>query len=267
LRRIRFIKKCLKATNNNEEGYLKTCWFICNKYSLTKFSKFFDGDLRLAMRVKLATFSFLRKFRLQVKTYKQRQKKLSNIKGGGKQKGKGKGKRRIRTIRNVNGLLVEPVQPSLLITHKKFVLQRKIRPQTLGEKSRFGFPDYTDEEIQAINETLKGMNYGSLETIRRKFYEESQIQEQNYYSSLNSTFPGQVLAHRNSPFNNLVNKLFKIAVEANLKDHMFPKRKLKARIDRVLKQSKIDPLSVKNNKKTSIFLSDTKKNEERHLQQ
>lgn len=62
--RSQLVVKCIKAVENNDPSVMENCWFICNKYSNFRFTKLLDGDLRLIMRMKLAIFSFIRKFKI-----------------------------------------------------------------------------------------------------------------------------------------------------------------------------------------------------------
>ena len=70
-RRIHFYRKCFTAVLSGNPAFLKDCWFICNKFSLLRMNSAFDGDLPMLSRVKVALFSFLRKFRRDETAHKQ----------------------------------------------------------------------------------------------------------------------------------------------------------------------------------------------------
>lgn len=60
--RIPFLKRCFNSVHDNDPKLAAmNCWFICNKFSLVRFTKLFDGEIQMILRVKLALFSFLRK--------------------------------------------------------------------------------------------------------------------------------------------------------------------------------------------------------------
>ena len=107
-RRIPLLRKCLK--NINEEGWMEHCWFICDQYKIFGISKFFEGDILLFKRIHLGIYSFLRK--------------LDRLKNMSKSIN-------FDTIGTINGLLVEPLNPSHTIS-KKYYLENDIRKKILG---------------------------------------------------------------------------------------------------------------------------------------
>ena len=111
-RRIPFIKECLASLN---KGDMKDkCWFICNKYNLMRYSPFFDGDVKLIRRIYITVLSFLRKMTIETKENSKIMKKNTLL-----------------TFQNVNGLLIEPLNPGHAMS-KHYYLRAKDRKKILG---------------------------------------------------------------------------------------------------------------------------------------
>lgn len=62
-RRVPLIQRCLASAKQG--NFLADCWFICNKFSLHRFSNFWEGELHLYDRILVVIKSFLRKLRIE----------------------------------------------------------------------------------------------------------------------------------------------------------------------------------------------------------
>lgn len=62
-RRIPLIKKCLDSVSSGAHN--NYCWFLCNQFSLTRFSSFWEGDLVLLERIFTTLQSFFRKLDIE----------------------------------------------------------------------------------------------------------------------------------------------------------------------------------------------------------
>lgn len=87
-----------------EDGFMESCWFLCKNIDNLRISPFFDGDLALLKRVYLLIFSFFRKFELSQLDYNEEASSST-----------------FENETNVNGMIVEPVQPSTMMTSKYYI--------------------------------------------------------------------------------------------------------------------------------------------------
>ena len=110
-RRIPMIERCLDKSDKGD--FMKYCWFLCNKYKPFGFDWFFDTDVHIVKRVYYAIFSFLHKMNTSADWHEQLKKNPNLVKG------------------NVNGILIEPLNPSHAITDKYYV-EHKTRKKLLG---------------------------------------------------------------------------------------------------------------------------------------
>lgn len=183
LRRIPFIRNCLRTAVRKPEDAAKECWFICNKYSLQKVSEFFEGEFKLLSRIKLAVTSFIRKF--------EQGDRFTGVKNVGPVDVSGK-PLDLSSIENVDGLLIEPVAPGLLITNKKFVLNDTDRPFILGRSSDVRYNGIDLQHLVDVNKFLRGIGLPEL-SIQHEVSKNVRYQ-QRYYHNLNKTFYDDVLA-------------------------------------------------------------------------
>ena len=151
--RIPLIRKCLK--NINEDTWMNHCWFLCEQYDLFGISSFFEGDLILYKRIHLGLYSFLRK----LDRLNHESKKID-----------------FDTIGNINGLLVEPLNPSHTIS-KQYYLENKIRKKIMGVLDTR--PKFTRAELKEATrfftlakdtmgvKTVEGL-VGKLKTLKIK---------------------------------------------------------------------------------------------------
>ena len=144
-RRIPFIKKCFHNLDNDD--FMTHCWFICNKYKILRITPFFDGEIKMVKRVFLAVYSFLRKMDMSKRT---KYKEPANF----------------NTIGAVNGLLIEPLNPSHFLT-KKYYGNKKERAEILGGDTRKNFPDYRIQD--KLDKTLKRLGLGSVQDIKSNY--------------------------------------------------------------------------------------------------
>lgn len=96
---------------------MKHCWFLCKSFKWNKVAPFYDGDLNLYKRIFFTIYSFLRKFQIY---QDNKSKKLKMEK--------------FTPLNTFDGLLVEPMNPSMLVT-KKYLLDKKTRFEISGKLS------------------------------------------------------------------------------------------------------------------------------------
>ena len=154
-RRISLIKACFDSLDT--DNYMDKCWFICNKYSAFGLSWFFDSDVKLVRRVYITIYSFLRKLNISEELH-ERQQELEK---------KGYEERpELLTQDNVNGLLIEPLNPSHSIT-QKYYLDNDTRKQILGKLNTLKRPFKDKRKVDAVNQLLVNLGMPTLEQIDR----------------------------------------------------------------------------------------------------
>lgn len=110
-RRVPLMEKCFE---NLDKDFMKHCWFLCNKYTVFEFNWFFDTDIRVVKRVYLAIYSFMHKMDVRRQWGERIKKNPSLVKD------------------NINGLLIEPLNPSHTIS-SKFYVEKNLRKKLLGK--------------------------------------------------------------------------------------------------------------------------------------
>ena len=231
-RRIHFYRKCFMSVMGGDPSYIKKCWFICNKFSLLRMNQIFDGDLPMLTRVKIALFSFLRKFTQQKEVDESLQEKnfvARNV-----------SKIDLGIVENVDGILIEPVSPGLLISNKRFVLHESFRPNYLGDTSISGIPQIQPKQWTQVNEFLTSLGLSSIDQL-------IDIHKSNAAERANFTLTSQLKARphdqtiRNpSEINGMVNQLYELLNSKPVGDHMVP-RKMKQEVITIIKKSGFTP--------------------------
>ena len=113
MRRIGLIKACLDNTDTPD--FMAKCWFICKSYKFFGVDWFYNGDVDLVKRVYLTLFSFLHKLSQSMDEFKEGGQSPDYI-----------------VDDNVNGLLVEPLNPGYAIS-KHYYIEDKTRENLLGK--------------------------------------------------------------------------------------------------------------------------------------
>lgn len=146
-RRIPFLRACFD--NLDTEHFMTYCWFICDKFDMMRISPFFDGDVKLLRRVQIALLSFIRKMRISASEYERLKDNTEYL----------------LTKENVDGMLIEPLNPGHLFT-KKFYLDKNDRMKLLGKlDTRLKLPNKQSEEL--LDSFLKVLGYGSVKTLQK----------------------------------------------------------------------------------------------------
>ena len=131
LKRIPLIKKCLSSLDDKKNFY-KNCWMMCQLYRYDSFSAFFDGDVEMLRRVNVSLFSFLRKVDraevIQEKLTKKTLDKFSLSKAEKTQQLIDE----IMLPESVDKTLIEPFNPTHMMTDGKFYLDKMGRLRTFG---------------------------------------------------------------------------------------------------------------------------------------
>jgi hypothetical protein len=234
-RRIHFFRKCFNSVLSGDPAFMKNCWFICNKFSYLRISSIFDGDLPLLSRIKIAIFSFLRKFSQQSTVDETLQnnyfvaKNVSNIDLG--------------IVENVDGILIEPVSPGLLISNRRFVLNENEREGLLGKYSINGIPQINPNEWQKVNDFLASVNLFTIDNLlaQHKIKFESLRNETQAERIKNN--PTDQSLQEVSQVNGMVNQLYSLMNRQNISDHMLP-RKMKQDAIKIIRDYGFKPISL-----------------------
>lgn len=238
-RRIPLVKKCLDSIDKGD--FMNNCWFICNKFSITKFSNFWEGDLEMLDRIVLAIKSFLRKLKIEFdedklfEDYKQ--------KAGGRPV--------LTTTGNVDGLILEPMSellnPSHILTDQKFYLRAEDRFQMFNRTNTTRL--VAGDVASNVDDFLKSIGLPTLEQtrIQKKQQEELQKQLEKAQKTRNMT-PEEKRAMQNqanpdySQVNGLMNKLNIFLPKEYLSPGMYPERRAQLIRDEIIEKStKLDP--------------------------
>lgn len=238
-RRIPLIKKCLASLDKGD--FMNQCWFICNKFSITKFSNFWEGDLEMLDRIMLAIKSFLRKLKIEF----DEDKLFDDFKQ------KAGGKPILTTTGNVDGVILEPMSeilnPSHILTDQKFYLRAEDRFQMFNRTNTTRIaPASVSKDI---DDFLKSIGMPTLEQtrIQKKQQEEMKKQLEFAQKARNMT-PEELRAMRNqanpdySQVNGLMNKLNMYLPKEHLSPGMYPERRAQLIRDEIVeKRTKLDP--------------------------
>ena len=156
-RRFNLIKGCLD--NIERDDFIGKCWFLCNKFSMFGISWFFDSEVKVVRRAYIALFSFLRKLKISERTY-ERQEALK--------------KRRVFSFRNqnldlttkenVNGLLIEPLNPGHSISDK-YYLDDDTRKKILGKLNTLQRPPENIKKAKEADKLLKNLGMSGLNQL------------------------------------------------------------------------------------------------------
>lgn len=259
-RRIPLVKKCLASLD--QPNFMSSCWFICNKFSLHKFSNFWEGDLEMIDRILIAIKSFLRKFKIEIdeeQLFDEYQKEAG-------------GKPILTTTGNVDGVILEPLieklNPSHLMTDKKFYFRAEDRFKMFNTTNT---TQITSQNVTSeINDLLKNIGFPSLEQIRLQKKEKEEAEKQLEYLQKTKNMDQSELeelkaSQQNGDYsvvNGLQNQRNSALPKQFLSDGMFPQRNLNQLKQEILeKTAKLDPRSLDLVFLTTKFEKISSKNE------
>lgn len=169
-RRIPLIKACFESLETKD--YMNKCWFICNKYTVFSQNWFFDSDIDTVRRVYLAIYSFLRKLNISSQLYDREMEQRARGTYTEEQP-------ELQTNGNVNGLLIEPLNPGHSVT-EKYYLDHETRKKILGKLNTSKRPRGGGKKIDAVNTLLKSAGMPSvLEIDKLKRNTEKLLKEKN----------------------------------------------------------------------------------------
>ncbi len=156
-RRIPLIQECYENIEN--ENFMEHCWFICQQYKITNISPFFEGDLQLYKRIYLALYSFIRKVKISQDS-SENDLTLDD------------------TAENVDGLLIEPLNPSHTISNKYYI-DDKDRLVLLGVLNTYpkldkGGLDEAIKEFKFLGNT-SGIEF--VQKLQKKFFHQEYQKE------------------------------------------------------------------------------------------
>lgn len=133
LRRIPIIKKCLSSLTDKKSFY-KNCWMLCEQYQYYTFSSFFDGDPELLRRINVSLISFQRKLTRAKRWQDKLDKKAFKFAKFTRKEQAGMIGKELLLPENVDGTLIEPLNPSHMITDKKFYFKKDDRVRLINQK-------------------------------------------------------------------------------------------------------------------------------------
>lgn len=159
-RRIPLIKACFDGLESKE--FMDKCWFICNKYSVFGFNWFFDSDVDVVRRIYLAIYSFLRKLDISKETMEREEEmKTENNESLMTDESENVD---LLTNGNVNGMLIEPLNPSHALTDK-YYLDTETRTEVLGKLNLAMRPKKIAKTAVLVNSLLANMGLPSLDEL------------------------------------------------------------------------------------------------------
>lgn len=112
-RRIPLINKCFNSLGS--QSFMKECWYICKSFKWNQISPLFEGNLDLLKSMKLVFVSFIRRMN-QDFTDPDHTSESDKSLGG-----------------TLNGLLLEPMSPSLLLTNDHYKVDEETKQKILGD--------------------------------------------------------------------------------------------------------------------------------------
>lgn len=151
-RRIVLVKSCLESTDKKD--FMDKCWFVCKNYKFFGVDWFYNGDVALVKRVYLSIFSFL---------HKLNQEAHEHIRKGGNPD--------FTVADNVNGMLVEPLNPSYAIS-KHYYIDDKTRKDLLGKlDTRYKPPPLPKKKKKKVekkvDKMMKNLGLPSVKKIEK----------------------------------------------------------------------------------------------------
>lgn len=237
-RRIPLIRRCLAGLDQGD--FMGACWFLCNKFSLTKFSTFWEGDLNMVDRVLLAIKSFLRKFRIEIEE-EQRFDQFKQRAGG---------RPVLTTTGNVDGVIIEPMieklDPSHILTNNKFYLRARDRFEMFNRtNTTMLMPGNVTTEI---DDYLTSIGMPTMSQVRLQRQQTAQWRQQmEELQRLQNMNPEEVAAQQMnnsdvSLVNGLTNRMRNWLPRSRLDPGMYPARKTQLLEQEILeKEKRLDP--------------------------
>ena len=231
LRRIRFWERCFNSLAEDGTFYEAHCWSICNKWSLTKASPLFDGDLVLLERITATIFSFLRKWQFEIDLYdpiKRNRTSTTYI---------GENVFNLKATDNVNGLLMEPINPSYLITANKYIADSELQSNFYNVSPANPISDTSQKQL-VVNEMLKQVRLGNWTSLknyvdRPRTYQQTSLKMNEMFLSNEDRQVSRV--------NGLLNKLYDLKTREQVMPSNKPSRYLKTEVRKILKGAGVYP--------------------------
>lgn len=176
-RRIKYVKSCLSSLGD-KKNFFKNCFMICRKFSLTRFSPFYEGDLELFRRVNVALHSFLRKLARAKKD--QSDADLESLKKFGVTTGTDKVFEHAITVpENVDGEMLEPFGAHLGLTDKNHYLEDKEMLMVYGDVDTNKYSLMVDqndpEAVKEYKQLKKQKEQDELDALTEKLAREQKM--------------------------------------------------------------------------------------------
>ena len=242
LERIPFWKKCLR--NAQGKGFMIACWSICNKISIQRISPLWDGDVKALERAMIAILSFLRKFdiltsqqRLQFGDSTQANFTAESVYN-------------LRATNNVDGLLTEPLNPSMLISNKRFIANMQLRKWLLGKKSWNTTVDDIDRKEMLVNKFLRYLDMTDTSSIKKMMTSQQRLKTPRMRSYNDSDYINS--DRYKSTVNNLINQLYNTTVYSEIFHNDLPRRYLREAVESNIRKFGIEPTNLRHARKPTI---------------
>lgn len=234
-RRIHFFKRCFASVTAQDPAYMKNCWFICNKFSFLRMNPLFDGDLPLLTRIRIALFSFLRKFSQQNRLDRRneaRQEAPRNV-----------SRIDLGLIENVNGILIEPVSPGLLVTNRRIYLGARDRQRVWGNSTIGGLNTLPPDVMSQVNNFLTSVNLRSVHELVDNFRRNAEQINNGTLAQMRRRRPFDETLHVQSRVNGMMNKLWNLQSKQNVSAWMMPPRQLRAAAAKIIQEAGFEPVT------------------------
>lgn len=228
-RRIPFFKRCFQSVVGEDPAYMKNCWFICNKFSLMRINGIFDGDLPLLTRIRIALFSFLRKLSQQRDVDQRMDREFPQARNVSRID--------LGIVENVNGILIEPVSPALLVSNRRFYMGRRDRQNVMGNLTTSGILPLPREVMPQVNSFLSSMNLRSVDELLSVFQRNQEVMNNATIRNRQQESPFDETRHQQSRVNGMINQLWNLQTRQNISSWMMPARKLRQEAIKIIKES------------------------------
>ena len=241
LRRVPIWKNCLK--NAQTKGFTTACWSICNKISIQRISPVWDGDVKALERVTIAILSFIRKFDLFTSQHRAQFGNSTSVNFTVESV------YNLRATNNVDGLLTEPLNPSMLITNKRFIGNIQLRQWLLGKKSWNSTVDDIDRKKLVVDKFMQYLDLADIDSIKNMMMNQERLKIPKLRVYNDSQYINS--DRYNSTVNNLINQLYNTTVYGEIFHNDLPRRYLRQAVQDKIKEFGIDPKQLGQARKLS----------------
>lgn len=246
--RFPFWKTCLDSLES--EYFINSCWSICNKLSINSRSSLIEGNLDFFERATATIFSFLRKVKIEQALFNNTRDFETTYAV--------QNTLNLRTLGNVDGLLLEPLGPALLITENKYVIDKMSSPSFFNQNPQLNLTNHDQMQL-AVDEMLSDLQLGSTRLMldyghRIVGFAKSGIDINEKFLHNDDRLVSSV--------NGLFNQLYKLRTIEQISPSGVPTRFLKQETFKIMKRYGLKPKEYMR----SLRLTHQNSPEERKLQ-